>query len=789
MKKLLSILLTLSLLIGCCSVFPAAAAQEAPVAAAASVTYTDTDGNPIETLPAGKELVAGCDMRRVNAEDKRERPYVFFTVVYQNGRIFDAALAKGKMEDGETAAVTVSIPENTDGVTVESYLWDSLFSARSLAPKAVFGSAENMLAGIYVDGKSLEGFDGSQSEAEKLLSASCLHTPQITAVARDSSARVEIEPVTAFPQRVGIKVVAHSGAEKSYTLALKQEDGTVSSAYSLKKGGEKVPLPSAKIIEPYYGTRQDGTEIKQGDSDFSIKDTVPEEKTLVYSDRTFYYYTIPDFLIGKTAVQTSLELLRYDEDFLDKANCLKDLTSFEIDRSADVYVYGASGMDWLTAKGYQADSKANVGVTFGDDKIYTQTAYKKTYIVPEGETVTVTLGNNKNSADTRGFGYWVVVDFAAPNSVAGLANVSVDGVGDIGFDPEIHEYDVDILSDSSEVPSLRYDVLGVGASVKEETASSFPGTTTVTVTSGDGKMTETYTFRFQKFENVLSDLKVGGKTISGFDKDVLDYIYQLPYGATAIPEVTAEANQYVTVDVQQATFEDKKAVITLTDVKGNVETYTVTFQETLTRTSSPVNKDFMWSGVLTRAYSGYTGNKTTEYKYQFSDEARKTQALGYVFAYDQPVVTMPTYEQNRGVTLLQLDLNKLTGIDLEKTVKLKLYGGIKSATADILLYDASGFEWADENLKLSTIRDNYTQFVQEEKLVASGLERITENSMDYVSIDVTDFVKQCIEKNNMTPTIAVYGKLAEGTGLAQRNAFYFTWQSGVQTHITYYQYD
>lgn len=114
--------------------------------------------------------------------------------------------------------------------------------------------------------------------------------------------------------------------------------------------------------------------------------------------------------------------------------------------------------------------------------------------------------------------------------------------------------------------------------IKKGTVDGTP--TTITVTSETGKK-RTYTIKFVSTASNnarLSDIKVNGQTVSGFNAYVTSYNVALPYGTTSAPEVTASAQDgSARVEITQATSPTGKATIDVYAGDGTKLTYTLTF--------------------------------------------------------------------------------------------------------------------------------------------------------------------------------------------------------------------
>ena len=135
----------------------------------------------------------------------------------------------------------------------------------------------------------------------------------------------------------------------------------------------------------------------------------------------------------------------------------------------------------------------------------------------------------------------------------------------------------------------------------------------------------------------LSDLKVDGTTISGFDGAVKSYTYNLTEGTTTIPQITATT--YIsgaTTVITQATAIPGDATVVVTATDGSTtDTYTVSFKDVLPSTAAPtpparnaadvislysdaytdVASDFDagWCGASSVSEISVAGNATTAY--------------------------------------------------------------------------------------------------------------------------------------------------------------------------------
>lgn len=79
--------------------------------------------------------------------------------------------------------------------------------------------------------------------------------------------------------------------------------------------------------------------------------------------------------------------------------------------------------------------------------------------------------------------------------------------------------------------------------------------------------------------NTLRTIEINGTPLAGFDKATLDYTYALPAGTTVLPDITA----LPATDLQTVTITQENNVVSIAVIPeyGEAQTYTVTFEETV----------------------------------------------------------------------------------------------------------------------------------------------------------------------------------------------------------------
>lgn len=135
--------------------------------------------------------------------------------------------------------------------------------------------------------------------------------------------------------------------------------------------------------------------------------------------------------------------------------------------------------------------------------------------------------------------------------------------------------------------------------------------TTITIRAEDNSSTTTYTINFvsQQSDNArLSDIRVNGASITGFNAYLTNYDVSLNYGTTAIPTIVAtpqDAN--ATVSITNPTSVNGTATILVTAQDGvHTQTYTLNFS--VAQLKDNTLKDILVDGVSLPGFKPSTSN-------------------------------------------------------------------------------------------------------------------------------------------------------------------------------------
>ena len=221
----------------------------------------------------------------------------------------------------------------------------------------------------------------------------------------------------------------------------------------------------------------------------------------------------------------------------------------------------------------------------------------------------------------------------------------------LGFDPNSSDEQYYSMGrDASSIPEIKaYRGAGTLTNARGGSAT-FPGrelsgseitithgvldgaATIITVKAEDGSSTTTYKIKFvrEASKNAkLNNLFVNGNAISNFQPAVYNYTVELPYGTTAIPQVTAQGQEdEQTIAITQASSLTGKSEIVVTAAdKKTTATYTIQFK--VAQLSDNTLKDIKVNGT---SIAGFTPNQTL-YRVSLPTTTSSIPAVEAVSAY------------------------------------------------------------------------------------------------------------------------------------------------------------
>ncbi len=181
---------------------------------------------------------------------------------------------------------------------------------------------------------------------------------------------------------------------------------------------------------------------------------------------------------------------------------------------------------------------------------------------------------------------------------ADLTDLNVGGSTVVGFDANTLVYNVELPYGTSAAPAIGFITSDAGATVVIN-PTTFPGTTTVTVTAENGTTVQTYIINYTIAPNSdasLLDLAINGGTISGFSATTYVYSVQLAYGEALPPVTVVATDPNANIDIDNATAIPGTTIITVTAEDGTtIAIYYIHWSE------SPASNDASLDSLYTDA--------------------------------------------------------------------------------------------------------------------------------------------------------------------------------------------
>lgn len=153
-----------------------------------------------------------------------------------------------------------------------------------------------------------------------------------------------------------------------------------------------------------------------------------------------------------------------------------------------------------------------------------------------GEITTITVKAEDGSSTST----YNITFAAAMSSNPNLGDILVDGISLVGFNPLIVNYNVELPFGSKTYPTIEAVLAEDGQKADVQVPSTFPGTVKISTIAPDGITKKEYSITFTigaLTDNTLTDIRLDGKTLSGFLPTKNNYTVELPLGTTETPKL------------------------------------------------------------------------------------------------------------------------------------------------------------------------------------------------------------------------------------------------------------
>jgi len=196
---------------------------------------------------------------------------------------------------------------------------------------------------------------------------------------------------------------------------------------------------------------------------------------------------------------------------------LKDFEASETEYTYDV-AYSYQGLPQITAITKYSESTA---VVLGPSQI------------PGNAVITVTTPSGKTKTYT--------IDIGRAEVSPELTDIKIDGVSVEGFESSVGEYTHILAHNYNKTPEISVVKKDPDASAAIEIPSQIPGYVIINVTTPDSK-TKTYKVYLKRREVLteLSDIKIDGESIEGFNSSKTEYTYYIADNYPGLPIIAPE---------------------------------------------------------------------------------------------------------------------------------------------------------------------------------------------------------------------------------------------------------
>lgn len=393
----------------------------------------------------------------------------------------------------------------------------------------ILHSSNTDLAAIYVDYELIEGFSPAVTEYNYVLPYGTTEMPVVTFDLGDQWQKVDS---------------INNGVNGDYILTVNAEDGESSKAYiihfsvaksnnallaSILVNEELIPNFDAEVFEYTYYLPYGETAVPAVSYVKAL-----EEQTVTLVEATSISEATTIKVVAEDGETTNVYTINWANEESTNANLLNifvDGAPLEGFDPADneytiVLPYGTKELPEVTVEPGDADQEVAIEV------------------VEKQVVITVTAQDGTPNE--------YVVKFEIEKSTENrLKNIFVKGVQLEGFDPEVLNYDIVYpfgtpVSEVATIEDLTYELFDPIEQV-ELLNNGMLLMLQVTAENGDIRIYVIEQSIALSSNTKLDDILVNGKSLDGFDPEVLEYTYYLPYGAVTVPEDI----QYVTNDTTQ----------------------------------------------------------------------------------------------------------------------------------------------------------------------------------------------------------------------------------------------
>lgn len=348
-------------------------------------------GDSPVTLNSGEKLTASVKVRN-NSEEGIE--LVLYCVLSENNRVKEIYSYPDTAKANDITPFTkeFTLPEETEGLTLNVMLWDSEENIKNACTALRIPDEGAAVRIIDFEGNVLEGFEEEKTQYEIKIPASLRKPALLNAFPVDGGTKIIVQPPVFFPGKTVINAIARDGTVKEYAVNYLCDDILASDAAV----HEKLNARYTPVVKKNLAVNDD---------------CFSDKASGTYS--TFTY--LDEEIAGKEWIccPANWAVLSSQKKFWNGSeNGSMKMFSFNLSKTAVIRVLCESECS-VAGSFSDADGWIKKEVTepyykrvYEEEEISSVISYEKTVTVPEGETLNVEIPNHGGEA-----AYIIVIDY------------------------------------------------------------------------------------------------------------------------------------------------------------------------------------------------------------------------------------------------------------------------------------------------------------------------------------------------------------------------------------------
>lgn len=420
-----------------------------------------------------------------------------------------------------------------------------------------------LLNGITLDGALLPGFDSNDFEYDVELPVGTTVLPMIGVINGADGQTTEVVTNGVNGDAIITVVADDNTTTQTYTIHFTVDKSQVNTLLDIQLDGVSIEGFDPAVYE-YTHTMPVGNRVWPLVS-YTAGDA--------YQTVDMTENVIDDWNKVVTLVATpedeTIESKTYKVNIVVEKSSLTALKDIQLD-NVSMEGYDAETTEYIIELPIGTKKYPEVSWTLGDE-------FQD--VDPQVEDNKVTLTVTAEDGSQRVY----TLEFVILHSSNALLNgISVDYQPLADFNPEVFEYSYVLPYGTTQMPEVTYEMGDAWQKVTPEDGG-INGDYKLIVLAEDSITSNTYVIHFSvaKSNNaLLQDILIAGESMQGFDAEVFNYTYNLPYGETMIPTVeVVKAIDVQVVEIVNATSLSEQTIITVTAEDGvTKQTYTISWE-------------------------------------------------------------------------------------------------------------------------------------------------------------------------------------------------------------------